>query len=138
MMQRGWGRVINIGSGADSTPSGFGLEYSAAKAALHTIAVGLAHALTDSGVTVNTVTSGVVLTSNTEAVMQAQANRLGYTETGAELERRVAREVWPVPIGRMGRPEDIAEAVCFLASDRAGFVTGAKIRVDGGGAGWVN
>jgi NAD(P)-dependent dehydrogenase (short-subunit alcohol dehydrogenase family) len=138
MVERGWGRVVNIGSGVNMKPSAYGPEYSAAKAALHTIAVGLSQALTDSGVTANTVSSGVVLTANTDQVMRAQAERLGFEEEGAALERRVAREMWPIPIGRMGRPEDIAEAVCYLASDRAAFITGANLRVDGGSAGWVN
>ena len=138
MVERGWGRVVNIGSGVNAKPSAYGPEYSAAKAALQTIAVGLSQALADSGVTANTVSSGVVLTTNTEQVMQAQARRLGFEEEGEDLERRVARDMWPIPIGRMGRPEDIAEAVCYLVSEKAGFITGANLRVDGGSAGWVN
>lgn len=138
MKTRGWGRIISIGSGVYARPSAFAPEYSAAKAALHTLAVGLAHALGDSGVTANTVTSSVVLTPNTADVMAMQAARLGWPETGAALEARVAKEMWPMPIGRLGRVEDVAAAVCFLCSAQARHITGANLRVDGGSAGWVD
>ena len=91
-----------------------------------------------SGVGANTVGCGVVLTENTEKVMLQQARQLGYPETGMALEARVAAEMWPVPVGRMARPEEIGAAVCFPCSPRADFITGAHLRVDGGAAGWVN
>jgi 3-oxoacyl-[acyl-carrier protein] reductase len=137
MRQRGWGRVLNVSTGASFKPSAFGPDYPAAKLALHSIAVSLMTELADSGVTVNTLTSGLVLTSNTQAVMESRAKRLGFTETGDALEKRVAKEMWPVPLGRAGRVEELAAAACFLVSERAAYITGAALRVDGGASGFV-
>jgi NAD(P)-dependent dehydrogenase (short-subunit alcohol dehydrogenase family) len=107
-------------------------EYAAAKAALNTLAPGLANDLAGSGITANIVESGVVLTANTRSVMESTARSMGITDTGAALEQRVADEIWPNLSGRLGHVDDIADMVCFLASERAGYVTGTVVRVDGG------
>ncbi|AMN46259.1 hypothetical protein ACG33_03885 [Steroidobacter denitrificans] len=140
MRERGWGRVLNISSGAAFKPMAFHPEYSAAKLALHTIACSLARELGDCGVTINTLISGLVMTMNTRAMIQKTAQAQGFTETGVELERRVLREVWrsAIPIARAGRVEELAAAACFLVSEQAAYITGASLRVDGGGAGYVN
>jgi 3-oxoacyl-[acyl-carrier protein] reductase len=132
-----WGRVINIGSDAAMRPRGFGPEYSAAKAALATIAVSLSDAVAADGITVNTVSSGVVLTRNTENVVLAHAQRLDPTST-VETVDQVAVRLWPSPSGKLGTPEDVASAVCYLASPRANHITGATLRVDGGMYGVVH
>ena len=131
MQANGWGRIINLGSSIVYRPSGYAPDYAAAKAALQGVTPGFARDLGPHGVTVNTLCSGTVLTDNTEQVMISHARSLGLNETGAELERRVAKDVWPNSIGRLGRPEEIAAAACFLASEQAAFITGSTLRADG-------
>jgi NAD(P)-dependent dehydrogenase (short-subunit alcohol dehydrogenase family) len=138
MRERGWGRVLNVSSGAGFKPSAFGPEYSAAKLGLHTIAVSLASELGDSGVTVNTLSSGLVMTENTLNTMTKRAAALGFTETGEALEKRVCKEMWPVPLGRAGRLEELASTACYMVSVPAGYITGSSLRVDGGSSGFVN
>ncbi|HUE09983.1 MAG TPA: SDR family NAD(P)-dependent oxidoreductase [Steroidobacteraceae bacterium] len=137
MRERRWGRVLNVSTGASFKPSAFGPDYPAAKLALHSIAVSLMAELADSGVTVNTLTSGIVLTPNTLSVMQSRASRAGFTETGEALEKRVTRDLWQVPLGRAARIEELAAAACFLVSEHASYITGAALRVDGGASGFV-
>jgi 3-oxoacyl-[acyl-carrier protein] reductase len=138
MRTNGWGRIINISSAVVYQPSPFAPDYTAAKAALHVSSPGLASALGSEGITVNTVCAGTILTTNTENVMKEHAESLGFSEAGAELEQRFATAVWPNPTRRFGRPEEVAAAVCFLASKQASYINGATIRVDGGMGSTVN
>lgn len=138
MRSNGWGRIINISSAVVYQPSPFAPDYTAAKAALQVAAPGLAGALGGEGITVNTVCAGTILTSNTQNVMQSHAKSMGLSEVGEALERRMATDVWPNPLRRFGRPEEVAAAVCFLASDRASYVSGTTLRVDGGMGSTVN
>lgn len=138
MRDRGWGRVLNVSSGAGFKPSAFGPEYAAAKLGLHTIAVSLAAELGGNGITANTLSSGIVLTENTLNTMTKRAAALGFTETGDALERRVCKEMWPVPLGRAGRLDELASTACYLVSEPAGYITGTSLRVDGGASGFVN
>lgn len=138
MRERGWGRVLNVSSGSGFKPTSYGPEYAAAKIGLHSVAVSLASELADSGVTANTLVSGVVLTENTLRVMQARAAERGFTETGEALEKRVCKEMWNVPLGRAGRLAELAAAASFLVSEPAGYITGSALRVEGGASGFVN
>lgn len=140
MRERGWGRILNISTGGAFKPMAMHPEYSAAKLALHTVACSLSRELGDCGVTVNTLISGLVMTEHTRAAIRSAAQAHGFTETGAALERRVLREVWRsvIPLGRAGKVEELAAAACFLVSEHAAYITGASLRVDGGGAGYVN
>lgn len=140
MRERRWGRILNINSAAAFKPMAFHPEYSAAKLALHTVACSLSRELGDCGVTVNTLISGLVMTENTKAMMTKTAEAHGFTETGVELERRVLRDAWrsAIPLARAGRVEELAAAACFLVSQHASYITGASLRIDGGGAGYVN
>jgi len=138
MRSNGWGRIINISSAVFYQPSPFAPDYTAAKAALHVASPGLGAALGAEGITVNTVCAGTILTTNTQNVMQGHARTMGLAEVGAALERRMATEVWPNPTRRFGRPEEVAAAVCFLASKQASYITGTTLRVDGGMGSTVN
>jgi 3-oxoacyl-[acyl-carrier protein] reductase len=138
MRTNGWGRIINISSAVVYQPSPFAPDYTAAKAALHVSSPGLATALGPEGITVNTVCAGTILTTNTKNVMKEHAATLGFSEAGAALEQRFATAVWPNPTRRFGRPEEVAAAVCFLASKQASYINGATIRVDGGMGSTVN
>jgi NAD(P)-dependent dehydrogenase (short-subunit alcohol dehydrogenase family) len=140
MRARGWGRVLNISSAAGFKPMAMHPEYSAAKLGLHAVAVSLSQELGNSGVTANTLVSGLVRTENTLAVIQTSADRHGFAETGLALQQRVINEVWKVsiPMQRAGELSELAAAACFLVSAPAAYITGAALRIDGGASGFAN
>jgi len=139
MKAKGWGRIINIASAAGTQPIAFGPDYGAAKGAVLNMTVSLAKSLGDCGVTVNSVSPGAILTPAVEAWLTSLKGAMGWGDISlAEAEARMTREIVPLPIGRIGRVEDIAHAVCMIASPGAGFMTGANVRVDGGQVQSVN
>jgi NAD(P)-dependent dehydrogenase (short-subunit alcohol dehydrogenase family) len=112
------GSIVNVGS-ITRTVAGAGMPtYAATKGAIWSMSRALAGDLAGHGIRVNTVSPGSFLTDFNRHLL----NRPGATEERARS----------VPLGRIGRPRDIVGAVVFLASDAAGYVTGADIRVDGG------
>lgn len=116
MTERGWGRVINIAS-VNGQKGAFGqTNYSAAKAGMHGFTMALAQEVARKGVTVNTVSPGYI---GTEMVMAVRED---------VREKIIAQ----IPVGRLGRPEEIASLVAFLASEDAGFITGANLAANGG------
>jgi 3-oxoacyl-[acyl-carrier protein] reductase len=115
MMARGWGRIINITG--KSEPEGLNGAFSA-KAAMHAWAKGLSREVGRSGITVNCIPPGRILS---EQILR------NYTP-----EYRQWQSEHEIPVGEYGLPEDIAHLVCFLASPRARYITGAVIPVDGG------
>ena len=133
MQAKGWGRIINVASAAATQPIPFGPDYGAAKAAMLNMTVSLAKALGPCGVTVNSVSPGMILTPAVEAWLGRLKQTMGWGNISLEeAETRAARELTPVPVGRIGRVEEIAHAVCMIASPAAGYMTGANVRVDGG------
>lgn len=133
MKERGWGRIIQIASAAATQPIPFGPDYGAAKGALVNLTVSLAKSLGDCGVTANTVSPGIILTPAVERWVGHLSQQLGWGEQSADaIEKRLTKEIVQVPVGRIGRVEEIGHVVCMLASPNAGYVTGANIRVDGG------
>ena len=139
MQASGWGRIINIASAAATQPIPFGPDYGAAKAAMLNMTVSLAKALGPCGVTANSVSPGMILTPAVEAWLGRLKQTMGWGDISLEeAETRAARELTPVPVGRIGRVEDIAHAVCMIASPAAGYMTGANVRVDGGQVQSVN
>ncbi len=134
MRERHWGRVIQIGGGLSQQPQSGGPDYNASLAARHNLAVSLARELKDTGVTSNVVAPGAILASEEARAMlthMAQAHGWGG-ETWEEIEHNATQAVAPNDVGRLGRPEEIAAAVAYLASPLAAYVSGATIRVDGG------
>lgn len=139
MQARGWGRIINIASAAATQPIAFGPDYGAAKAAMLNMTVSLAKALGDSGVTANSVSPGMILTPAVERWLDTLKGTMGWGDvTLEEAEARAARDLTPIPVGRIGRVEEIAHVVCMIASPHVGYMTGANIRVDGGQVQSVN
>ena len=116
MIRRRAGRIIQISSVVATTGNPGQANYAAAKAGLEGMSKSLAQEVGSRGITVNVVAPGFVETPMTDVLDEAQKARL----TAA------------IPVGRMGRPEDIAAAVVYLASDEAAWVTGAILHVNGG------
>jgi NAD(P)-dependent dehydrogenase (short-subunit alcohol dehydrogenase family) len=124
MRERRSGVVVHVSSAAVLTPMGPFLHYTAAKAALENYSRGLAMELAPSGVRVNTVSPGRTATPGGEATREEWARlAAGPGEVNADD---------TTPLGRDGLPDDIAHAVLFLASGRAGWLTGRNLIVDGG------
>jgi 2-hydroxycyclohexanecarboxyl-CoA dehydrogenase len=122
MAQRGGGKVVNIASDAGRVGSSGEAPYSACKGGIIALTKTLARELAGKGVRLNTVCPGLTETAMLEAFMQGAGN----PDKLREAYRRA------VPIGRLGKPGDIAGAVLFLASDDADFITGQTISVSGG------
>ena len=131
MRERGWGRVIQISSRhADMPDPEFG-PYGAAKAALGNLTVSLARALAGSGVTANTVAASLVWTPLAATWFKQMARERGSQDASVGEEYTI-KELLRQPVQRVGRPQDVAAAVCFLASPLADYITGSTLRVDGG------
>jgi len=116
MMDRGFGRIVNISSVNGQTGQFGQTNYSAAKAGMHGFTMALAREVARKGVTVNSVSPGYCETALVMAIPQ-------------DIRARIIDNV---PVGRLGKPSEIARTVEFLAADDAGFITGANIPVNGG------
>jgi len=122
MVERGGGKVVNIASDAGRVGSSGEAVYSACKGGIIALTKTLARELAAKGVRLNTVCPGLTETGMLESFMQGAGN----PDKLREAYRRA------VPIGRLGKPDDIAGAVLFLASDDAEFITGQTLSVSGG------
>ncbi len=116
MLDRGWGRIINISSVNGQKGQRGQTNYSTAKAGIHGFTMALAQEVANKGVTVNTVSPGYIGTEMVRAVKPEV------------LEKIVAT----IPVGRLGEPEEIAAMVAWLASDESAFATGADFSLNGG------
>lgn len=131
-MRTARGRVIQIGTGAAINPFPFMPDYAASKAALLNLTVSLAKHLDRTGITVNTVSPGIVVTPGVEKFYRAEAARRGWGQDWPAIEAKVLAEILNNPAGRLGRPEEVADLVAFAASPLAGYINGANLRIDGG------
>lgn len=129
-----WGRVINISSMAGMMPPATRPDYSAAKAALIAMTASMAKAVACDGVTVNTVSPGTIRSISLETGFRAVGLANGVPEDAPwdQVEQTVLPLFAQVPIGRVGTLEEIADAIAFLVSPRAGYITGSNLRLDGG------
>jgi NAD(P)-dependent dehydrogenase (short-subunit alcohol dehydrogenase family) len=121
------GAIVSVASMAGKIGSKTNLPYNASKAAVISITKSLALAHAPDGVRVNCVCPGFVETDMWVAVSRDQGKLLGMTAEAFTRQR-----AGQVPLGRMERPEDVAAVIGFLASDRAGYMTGQALSVDGG------
>ena len=132
MVKAKFGRVINVSSAVAIQPNNVGADYSAAKAALNNFTVSLAGSLKGVGVTVNTVTPGVIMVDGLVRFGRAKFGdpNMSFDEIAQRL---AAEKVFDLPpVGRLGLPDEVAMVACMLASPALGYVTGSNYRVDGG------
>jgi len=117
MVERNWGRVINVSS-VNGSKGAFGqTNYSAAKAGVHGFTKALALEVAKKGVTVNTISPGYIGTKMVTAIPEEILNT----------------KILPqIPVGRLGKPEEVAGLIIYLASEEAAFLTGANIAINGG------
>ncbi len=117
MVERGWGRIINVSS-VNGSKGAFGqTNYSAAKAGMHGFTKALALEVARKGVTVNTISPGYIGTKMVTAIPKEI------------LDTKIIPQI---PVGRLGKPEEVAGLIIYLCSEEAAFVTGANIAINGG------
>jgi len=116
MVDKGWGRIINISSVNGAKGQAGQTNYSAAKAGMHGFSMALAQELATKGVTVNTVSPGYIGTDMVKAIRQDVLDKI----------------IGTVPVKRLGEPSEIASIIAWLASEEGGYATGAEFAVNGG------
>ena len=127
MKENGWGRIINILSISVKQPIPGLLISNAIRPGLVGFAKSLADEVATQGITVNNVCPGWTSTERVGEILEARAQKSGQATD--EIEAEI---VGDVPMKRMGRPEELAALIAFLSSDRASYITGTTIQVDGG------
>ena len=116
MMKRRWGRIVSITSVVGTTGNPGQANYAASKAGLTGLSKSLAQEVASRGITVNCVAPGFIETAMTAALNEDQQQRI----------------LAAIPTGRMGRPDEVASSVVFLASEEGAYVTGQTLHVNGG------
>lgn len=116
MMKQRYGRIVNLSSVTGLMGNMGQTNYAAAKAGILGMTKSYAREVASRGITVNAVAPGFIDTDMTEAMPEGAKDKI----------------ISEIPMGRTGKPEDVAEAVAFLASEQAGYITGEVLRVDGG------
>ncbi|MBW7995651.1 MAG: SDR family oxidoreductase [Candidatus Glassbacteria bacterium] len=127
MRARGWGRIINITSVAVKQPVDGLILSNSVRAGVVGMAKTLSNELAGEGILVNNVCPGFIETDRSVSLVTRRAEN-----AGCEYDQMLAQLTSTIPLGRMGRPEELAALIAFLASERAGYITGATIQVDGG------
>jgi 3-oxoacyl-[acyl-carrier protein] reductase len=127
MRRGGYGRIVMLGSLSMKQPAPGLVLSTTARAGLTGFAKSLADEIASSGITVNCIAPGRILTDRIRSLADERARR-----TGEPIERALQAFESDIPLGRMGAPDELAALAVFLASERASYVTGTVIPVDGG------
>jgi len=127
LRRNGWGRIVNIAGVAGLQPSPLAMPVGLNNAGVLNVMKALADAEARNNILVTTVCPGPILTERQTKLLQDAAKAKGITVEAAQQEATAA-----IPLQRMGRPEEVADVVAFLASERAGYLTGSFVVVDGG------
>jgi NAD(P)-dependent dehydrogenase (short-subunit alcohol dehydrogenase family) len=127
LRKNGWGRIVNIAGVAGLQPSPLAMPVGLNNAGILNVMKALADAEAANNILVTTVCPGPILTERQTTLLQDTARAKGISVEAAEREATAA-----IPLKRMGRPEEVADAVAFLASERASYITGSLVIVDGG------
>lgn len=127
MRARKWGRIISIGGMAGRSPGAGFVAPGLNNIAVATMTKSLADAVAADGILVNAVDPGAIATERQEKLIRDAA-----AKQGKSVEDVTAERTRSIPLGRMGKPEEVGDLIAFLASERAGFITGAVVNVDGG------
>ena len=137
MAERGWGRVVNLGTVGSHRPGPLMPHYYSAKGALATLGVSLMQEVSGTGITVNTVSPGLIHTPELEAGYRLKAERKGWGDQWEDILGHIVAEDFPNPCGRLATRQEVADLVLFLCSEQAGFINGQNIRIDGGAVAYV-
>ncbi len=127
MRERGWGRVINITSVAVKQPIPNLILSNAARSAVVAMAKTLSMQVAAEGITVNNVCPGYTLTDRVRGLAESNS-----ASEGISIDEVMARWETSIPARRLGKPEEVAALITFLASQQAGYITGTTIQIDGG------
>jgi 3-oxoacyl-[acyl-carrier protein] reductase len=127
MIRQGAGRIVNVVGNSGKQPIPTMLPGGSANAALLTITKGVADSVAQHNIVVNAVNPGPIRTERWDGLMERLGQAIGMS--AAEYEATFVKDI---PLGRIGRPEEMADLIVFLASERASFLTGVSITADGG------
>lgn len=127
LRRSGWGRIINIASISVKQPLDNLLLSNAIRPGVIGLAKTLSRQIAAEGITVNNVCPSYVLTERVRELAEERSRAQGIS-----LDEAIAQFAQGVPAGRIGRPEEVADLIVFLASERAGYINGTSIQIDGG------
>ncbi len=137
MREQAWGRIINIASEAGVVPDDFKPHYDSSKAAIINLTKNLSKTYGEEGVLINAVSPATTYTPLVQALFEERAE--AEDKSIEQVRREFIQEDCPnIVFDRLARPEEVADVVTFLASERASYVTGANYRVDGGSVPTIN
>ncbi|MFQ3894812.1 SDR family NAD(P)-dependent oxidoreductase [Sphingobium sp. R-7] len=131
MRERGWGRIVQIGSVVATDPAESTADYAASKAAMVNLTLSLSKALSRTGITVNAISPGMIQTPAIDSWLRSIGEEHGWGDDEARS-IEVALGIYPQSVARLGQPHDIGSMAAFLCSTAADFITGSNMHVDGG------